>query len=79
MSKKIVIEPTPAQAIAEMQLNILLEKAKERSLTLEEVKIYDMLVKNLQIAKGEATDIIETQFKKNRGRKKSYPYRSGYY
>jgi hypothetical protein len=75
MSKKkeIIIEPTPAQAIAEMQLNILLEKAKERSLTLEEVKIYDMLVKNLQISKGEATGIIEAKFKKLEEERESIP------
>jgi hypothetical protein len=44
--------------IAEIQLERLRMAARERLLTYEEVKIYDLLTKNLLLTKGEATDII---------------------
>lgn len=69
----LIMQPTAARAIAEIQLNMLLENAKIRPLSLEEVKIYDMLVKNLNIANGDATNSLEVQYKVMEEEMKSIP------
>lgn len=51
-------EISTEREIAELQLARLKAISRERLLTYEEVKIYDLLTKNLLLTKGEATDII---------------------
>ena len=51
------IEVTDEEIIAEQQLFRLKEKAQNGELTLEEVKKFDLLVKNKRLAKGDATII----------------------
>lgn len=46
--------------IAELQLEKLREIARIGLLTYEQAKIFDLLTKNLFLAKGEATGIIDT-------------------
>lgn len=43
--------------IADMQLRKLKDAAKVRQLTLDEVRMFDLLVKNKRLAKGDATTI----------------------
>lgn len=50
-------EYTASREIAETQLERLRVIARDRLLTYEETKIYDVLAKNLSLAKGEATAI----------------------
>jgi hypothetical protein len=47
MSKLIIIPSSSEKEIAEIQLERLKEIARQRLLTLEETKQYDLLVKNL--------------------------------
>jgi len=49
--------------IAEVQLERLRMISRERLLTFEETKIYDLLTKNLMLSKGKATDIITSAVK----------------
>lgn len=51
------IEVTDEEIIAEQQLFRLKDKAQNGELTLEEVKKFDLLVKNKRLAKGDATVI----------------------
>ena len=54
----IIIEEVAAhEEIAELQLERLKKISRDRLLTYEETKIYDILTKNLLLAKGEATTI----------------------
>jgi len=59
-SQIIIEEVSTEREIAEMQLERLKHIAKDRLLTFEEVKIYDLLTKNLLLAKGEATSVVGT-------------------
>lgn len=54
--EKIVV--SPEQAICEIQIKKLQQQALIRELTLEETKRLDLLVKNLYLAKGQATAVI---------------------
>lgn len=51
------IIPTDEEVIAEFQLKALKAAAMVRDLTLDEVKRYDLLVKNKRLAQGAATTI----------------------
>jgi hypothetical protein len=48
---------TPELAICEAQIDILQNRALQKELTLEEVKILDLLIKNKRLLTGEATTI----------------------
>jgi len=54
----IVEQLSTERLIAEMQLERLKAIAMERLLTYEETKIFDLLTKNLFLAKGEATTVV---------------------
>lgn len=54
----IIEEITASQEIAEIQLERLKMISRERLLTFEETKVYDLLTKNLLLSKGKATDIV---------------------
>jgi hypothetical protein len=71
---------SPEEEIAEIQLHKLNQIAKTRSLTLEETRMYDLLVKNKRLAqeksiqnitKGHFRDISEIELVKVAGRIKS--------
>ena len=47
---------SPEEEIADLQLAKLNQIAKTRSLTLEETRMYDLLVKNKRLAQGKSTD-----------------------
>lgn len=66
MSKPIKLDTSPEQAIAEMQLQRLLVEASMRALSLEEIKMYDLLCKNLKLARGEATEILEASYQQQK-------------
>lgn len=51
-------EMSPEESIAEIQLNKLHQAAKTRSLTLEEVRTYDLLVKNKRLAQEKSTQNV---------------------
>lgn len=53
--KKIIIEITPESEIADLQLERLRTSAKTRILTLEETRMYDLLVKNKRLSQDEST------------------------
>ena len=53
--KKVQFDLTPEEEIALMQLDRLRKVAQTRSLTLEETKIFDLLVKNKRLAQDEST------------------------
>lgn len=66
--KKMLFDSTPVieglvgpltdeEIIANLQLRRLLETAKQGKLNLEDVKIFDLLVKNKRLAQGKVTDI----------------------
>lgn len=59
-SNVIVEEISPQREIAEIQLERLKQISRERLLSYEETKIYDLLSKNLLLAKGDATTITAT-------------------
>jgi hypothetical protein len=67
MSKKkpliSIEEYTTEREIAEMQLERLKQLSRERLLSYEEVKIYDLLTKNLLLSKGDATAIVTSSSK----------------
>lgn len=48
---------TPELAIVEAQIEILQNRALQKELTLEEVKVLDLLIKNKRLLTGEATTI----------------------
>lgn len=57
-----VVKPlTDEEEIASIQLQKIKNISRERQLTLEEVKIYDLLVKNKRLAQGDVTDISGTK------------------
>lgn len=56
-NKTVRIEVTDEEHIAELQLDRLKKKAELGELTLEEVKKYDLLVKNKRLAKGDPTTV----------------------
>lgn len=64
---------TPQQMIAELQLEKLLKVAIERDLTLEEVKMYDLLCKNLNLSEGKASEILEAQYRLVEEERKNLP------
>lgn len=51
-------EITVEREIAEVQLERLRMASRDRMLTFEETKIFDLLTKNLLLSKGKATDIV---------------------
>ncbi len=53
----IAVNISDEELIADIQLRKLKDDAKVRKLTLEECKIFDLLVKNKRLAQGNATDI----------------------
>lgn len=54
-SRKIQEVVSPEESIAEMQLERLRVTASQRSLTLEETRMYDLLVKNKRLSQDEST------------------------
>lgn len=59
-SNDIVLQLSDEELIADIQLRKIREAAKNRDLTLDEIKKFDLLVKNKRLAKGDAT-VIETK------------------
>jgi uncharacterized protein YaaQ len=58
----VIIQEVSAQReIAEMQLDRLRTIARERLLTYEETKIFDLLTKNLLLDQGNATNTISVE------------------
>lgn len=51
----LIEEYSTAQEIAELQLNILRDRARNGILSYEDAKIYDLMVKNLKIAKEDSS------------------------
>lgn len=51
--------PSNEQLICELQIKRLYDESMSRPLTLEEAKRLDLLVKNLYLAKGQATEIVK--------------------
>lgn len=51
------------QAIAEIQLKKLAQTAKDRELTLDETKRYDLLTKNLYLSKSKSPKTIDAKTK----------------
>lgn len=49
-----------AEVIAIKQLELLKQSSQMRPLSLEEVRIYDLLVKNKRLAQGDSTNIVDT-------------------
>ena len=58
-NQAIKLEVTDEELIADMQLRKLKEYSTQRELSLEEVKKFDLLVKNKRLAKGDATATID--------------------
>lgn len=56
----IAIHMTDEELIADIQLRKLKEQAQSRDLNLDEIKKFDLLVKNKRLAQGNAT-VIESQ------------------
>ncbi len=52
---KLVVNPTSEEEIATLQLERLRHAAQSRQLTLEEVRMYDLLVKNKRLSQDEST------------------------
>lgn len=48
------------EVIAIKQLDLLKQASQLRPLSLEEVRIYDLLVKNKRLAQGASTNIVDT-------------------
>ena len=59
-SELTIVEVTASQEIAEIQLERLKQISRDRMLNYEELKMYDILTKNLLLIKGEATAINTT-------------------
>lgn len=53
----VIEEISTEREISELQLERLRMISRERLLSYEETKIYDLLVKNLLLSKGESTSI----------------------
>lgn len=56
-------EVSVEREIAEVQLERLRMISRDRLLTYEETKVYDLLTKNLLLSKGKATDIVAKPIK----------------
>ncbi len=54
-SQKLIIAVSPEESIAQTQLERLRQTAQNRVLTLEEVRMYDLLVKNKRLVLDEST------------------------
>lgn len=52
---KLVTSVAPEEEIAHLQLERLRQAAKARTLTLEETRMFDLLVKNKRLAQDEST------------------------
>jgi len=62
--KIISIEIAPEEEIAELQLEKLRQDARNRKLTLEETRQYDLLVKNKRLSREQSTiNLDNTQYK----------------
>lgn len=57
----IVIQMSDEELIADIQLRKMSDKAKSQVLSLEDVKIFDLLVKNKRLAQGNATNINDNK------------------
>lgn len=64
-NKAIKIEITPEESIIVEQIDHLRSMSSNRALTLEEVKRLDLLIKNLNLIKHQATTIISEPKKLN--------------
>lgn len=54
-SRRLVQATTPEQQIAIQQIERLRQASEQRSLTLEEAKLYDILVKNKRLSDDKST------------------------
>ncbi len=64
MVKKLTTEPLSSEEeIAILQLERLKDMSRERLLTIEEVKMYDLLVKNLRLSKEKSETITISHIK----------------
>lgn len=64
---------TPQQLIAEIELEKLMVIISQRPLTLEEVKIYDLLCKNLALSEGKLSETYEAHYKKMQTEREKLP------
>lgn len=63
--KVIKIEMPPEEEIADLQLEKLRQTARKRSLTLEETRQYDLLVKNKRLSQEQSTiNLDNSDYKK---------------
>lgn len=63
-ASSIVMSLTPEEEIAQLQLERLRVLAKSRTLTLEETRMFDLLVKNKRLAQDESTiNLSKTQYR----------------
>lgn len=57
----IALQMTDEELIADIQLRKMSDKAKSQVLSLEDVKIFDLLVKNKRLAQGNPTNINDNK------------------
>jgi hypothetical protein len=57
IGEAVRLEISDEEAIADIQLRKLKENGRLRELTLDEIRKFDLLVKNKRLAKGDATTI----------------------
>lgn len=57
----IAIQMSDEELIADIQLRKMSAKAKSQVLSLEDVKIFDLLVKNKRLAQGNSTNINDNK------------------
>jgi hypothetical protein len=58
----VKIEVSPEQAICEIQINKLQEKAQSREMTLEETKRLEILIKSLYLIKEKGSGAISAEY-----------------
>jgi hypothetical protein len=56
-SSGVVLPVSDEEEIASIQLEKIKQLSRERKLTLEEIKMYDLLVKNKRLSQGDVTNI----------------------
>jgi len=59
-SRELVELPSPEMEIAQLQLERIKQISRDRMLSYEELKMYDILTKNLLLLKGDPTVINGT-------------------
>lgn len=63
--KVVQVELSPEEEIAELQLEKLRQASRQRKLTLEETRQYDLLVKNKRLSQEQSTINLDSSQYKN--------------